>query len=372
MFDAVIIGAGPAGSSAAYRLAKAGWRIALVERAAFPRRKVCGEFISAATLPLLQSCGIGESFFTHCGPPIRRVAVYAGNTMVDAPLPGEGRAMGREHLDTMLRDAALAAGAHLFQPADFLSVTRNKDGFACELDTATLQARIVIAATGSWNAKGPFALGPPPRASDLLAFKAHFRNGKLPDGVMPLLAFPGGYGGMVQTDGGRTSLSCCIRRDTLSTARARHHSGSGGSRAADAVFAHIREHVRGAAQALDGATAEDAFLAAGPNRPGIRARHQDGIFFTGNLAGEAHPVIAEGISMAIQASALLSDILLADPATAGARYEQQWQGRFAPRLRAASLFAHLAMNAPTRMLAAALVQRTPSLLTWGAALAGKA
>jgi hypothetical protein len=68
----------------------------------------------------------------------------------------------------------------------------------------------------------------------------------------------------------------------------------------------------------------------------------------------------------------LSDILLADPATAGARYEQQWQGRFAPRLRAASLFAHLAMNAPTRMLAAALVQRTPSLLTWGAALAGKA
>ncbi|WP_136622814.1 FAD-dependent oxidoreductase, partial [Mesorhizobium sp. 10.2.3] len=41
-YDAVIIGAGPAGSSAALTLARRGWAVAIVEKSAFPRRKVCG------------------------------------------------------------------------------------------------------------------------------------------------------------------------------------------------------------------------------------------------------------------------------------------------------------------------------------------
>src|SRR5262245_14089568 len=51
--DALIVGAGPAGSAAALLLARAGWSVALIEKAEFPRRKVCGEFISATSLPLL-------------------------------------------------------------------------------------------------------------------------------------------------------------------------------------------------------------------------------------------------------------------------------------------------------------------------------
>jgi len=41
-FDVVVVGAGPAGSTAAYRLARAGARVALLERATFPRDKPCG------------------------------------------------------------------------------------------------------------------------------------------------------------------------------------------------------------------------------------------------------------------------------------------------------------------------------------------
>ena len=51
-FDAIIIGAGPAGSAAAILLARAGWSVALVVRQPFPRRKVCGECIAASNLPL--------------------------------------------------------------------------------------------------------------------------------------------------------------------------------------------------------------------------------------------------------------------------------------------------------------------------------
>jgi len=56
-FDAVIIGAGPAGSSAAIMLARAGWSVALIEKQKFPRRKVCGECIAANNLPLLRALG---------------------------------------------------------------------------------------------------------------------------------------------------------------------------------------------------------------------------------------------------------------------------------------------------------------------------
>ncbi|HTT07381.1 MAG TPA: FAD-dependent oxidoreductase, partial [Gammaproteobacteria bacterium] len=58
IYDAVVIGGGPAGSTAALRLVLAGWTVALVEKSSFPRRKVCGEFISATTLPLLRALGV--------------------------------------------------------------------------------------------------------------------------------------------------------------------------------------------------------------------------------------------------------------------------------------------------------------------------
>src|SRR6185369_12016136 len=61
-FDAVIVGAGPAGSSAAILLARAGWSVALIEKQAFPRRKVCGECIAASNLPLLDALGVGGAF----------------------------------------------------------------------------------------------------------------------------------------------------------------------------------------------------------------------------------------------------------------------------------------------------------------------
>ncbi len=57
-FDAIIVGAGPAGASAAILLSKAGLSVALVEKQAFPRRKVCGDCVSASNLPLLDGLGI--------------------------------------------------------------------------------------------------------------------------------------------------------------------------------------------------------------------------------------------------------------------------------------------------------------------------
>ena len=81
-FDAVVLGAGPAGATAALLLARAGWSVALVEKTAYPRRKVCGEFLSATNLPLLRELGLGERFLDVAGPDVRRVAIFAGTETV--------------------------------------------------------------------------------------------------------------------------------------------------------------------------------------------------------------------------------------------------------------------------------------------------
>src|SRR4051812_13750866 len=58
-YDAIIVGAGPAGSCAAILLAQAGWSVAIFEKRRYPCRKVCGECIAAGNLPLFDTLGIG-------------------------------------------------------------------------------------------------------------------------------------------------------------------------------------------------------------------------------------------------------------------------------------------------------------------------
>jgi len=381
--DALVIGGGPAGSTAARLLARAGWSVVMVEKTRFPRRKVCGEFISATSLPLLSERAIEDAFLKRAGPEVRRVGLFAGKTVLTSAMPaagkaGWGRALGREHLDFMLVDAALAAGTDLWQPWKAVALEKTREGYLCRIakedDTEELRSRIVIMAQGSWEKRGLIEEDTrAPARSDLLAFKAHFIDSRLPDDLMPLVVFPGGYGGMVHTDDGRVSLSCCIRRDVLERGRAT------GDKAAAAVLRHIVKHCEGVRDALDRARLDGSWLSAGPIRPGIRASSVDGMFFAGNIAGEAHPIVAEGISMAMQSSWVLCRHLIESSdlgsvealREVGRRYRHDWRAAFATRIHAASLFAHLAMQ-PHAAVAAPLLKLFPEVLTWGAKLSGKA
>lgn len=393
-FDAVIVGAGPAGSTAAILLARAGWSVALLEKQRFPRRKVCGECLAASNLPLLDALGVGAAFDALAGPPLRRVALMHKGRVVEADLPSAdhprhawGRALGRETLDKLLLEQARAAGAVVLQPWSVQALSGPAGDHRCEIRCVdcgakdTLHAPVLIAAHGSWEAlpSGRNDRRFARRPGDLFAFKANFLAARLADGLLPVLSFEGGYGGMVMGDQGLLTLACCVRQDRLDACR----NAAPGQSAGDVVEAMLGRECYGVADALAGAQRLGGWLASGPIDPGIRLRDDEALFRIGNAAGEAHPIIGEGMSMAIQSAWLLCAALLRPEVPEGGRtdaqwqagvrkrYHTQWRRHFATRLRLAAVFAHAAMRPSICMPVLAGLSYWPSLLTQAARWGGK-
>lgn len=390
-FDAVIVGAGPAGASAAIWLAQAGWRVALVEKQAFPRRKVCGECLAASNLPLLDSLGIGAAFAALAGPELRQVALMRGTDGVLAPLPPAGsgthrwgRALGRETLDALLLAQARLNGVQVMQPWSLQGFEGTPGKWRCEVravDTKaflTLHAPVAIDAHGSWEPLPADRTQQPCAASDLLAFKANFSGATLPAGLLPVLSFEGGYGGMVMADQDVLTLACCVRRDRLAALRL----ASPGLSAGEVVENLLKRDCNGVQAALLNARRVGAWLAAGPLNPGIRLHANDPVFRIGNAAAEAHPIIGEGMSMAFQSAWLLCTQLIDADApraqrdatwqrAAGQAYAKSWHLQFAHRLRLASAFAHVAMRPAWASALMAVVRAWPGLLPLGAKWGGK-
>jgi menaquinone-9 beta-reductase len=113
-YDVLVVGAGPAGSIAALVLARAGARVALLDKARFPRDKACGDFIGPRGLQVLADLGVPEppgldvGDMAVVGPTGRRVLLpcFDGTSY-----PGRARAVTRTVFDDALRAAALEAGA---------------------------------------------------------------------------------------------------------------------------------------------------------------------------------------------------------------------------------------------------------------------
>ncbi|MBV9890635.1 MAG: FAD-dependent monooxygenase [Rhizobacter sp.] len=391
-FDAAIVGAGPAGAALATLLARAGWSVALIERQTFPRRKVCGECIAASNLALLDALGVGAALAERAGGELRRVALMHGDATIVAPLPAGdsahrfGRALGREHLDTLLAGAAEASGATRWQPWSLQSIAGAAGRFVLRVrregagegsQEQELTASLVVAAHGSWQPlpSERAELRATRASSDLFAFKANFRGATLARDLLPVLSFAGGYGGMVVADDGILTLAGCVRADRLRALRASHP----GLRAGDAFEAMLRGECGGVRAALAGAAREGPWLASGPLRPGIRVGERDGIFRVGNAAGEAHPIVGEGISMALQSAFVLAAALAparaaltgrstaaAAQRSAHAAYSRLWRRRFARRLAVAAAFAQIATRPGAVAAASPFVRRWPAILTAGA------
>lgn len=123
MIDVLIVGAGPAGSSAAIRLARQGLEVLLVDRCRFPRLKPCGEYYNPEGCHLLAELGVLPGIHAAGAHPVEALQLVAGKgcglVVPFAGLSSQNRALslGREVLDTLLVEEARRSGAVVWEEA---------------------------------------------------------------------------------------------------------------------------------------------------------------------------------------------------------------------------------------------------------------
>ena len=150
LWDLLVVGAGPAGALAARQASRRGVSVLLVDKAPFPRRKVCGCCLNRAALHTLNSVGLGDLPSRMGGRPLQQLLVAAGARRAFIPLPG-GLALSRESLDAALVEEAIRAGAD-FLPQTYATLRYSKENRQLHLkggnEEGFVEGKVLIVADG--------------------------------------------------------------------------------------------------------------------------------------------------------------------------------------------------------------------------------
>ncbi|MEX0671112.1 MAG: FAD-dependent oxidoreductase [Pirellulales bacterium] len=151
-WDAVIIGAGPAGAAVALRLARRGLRVILVDAAPMPRPKVCGCCLSTTALAELRDLGVVDPGGLIAPRPLHSVTLAARGSAATIEMPAGG-VMSRDALDAGLVTEAIAAGAAWLPETRVVSIDDACDSVVVECNApkqgqTMLRAELAVIAGG--------------------------------------------------------------------------------------------------------------------------------------------------------------------------------------------------------------------------------
>ncbi len=299
--EVLVIGAGPAGSVAARELALRGKRVLLVDRAHFPRPKVCGCCLNGAAVQTLQGLGLGGVLAD--GVPLRAVLIAAGRRSAALPLPG-GMAISRAALDARLAAEAVRAGVE-FRPG--VTVVSGS-GDPSRVGSETIHPRVTLVASGLTAAADPevgsrIGAGVTVPAELVPAF---FEPGKI-----YMATARGGYVGLVRVEDDRLDVASAFDVEFVKV------SGGLGPAAAAILEEVGWARVHGLAELSWRGTP------ALTRRGGALAGR--GWFAIGDAAGYVEPFTGEGMAWAVMSAAAVAPLAARAVVGWDARLISEWQ-----------------------------------------------
>jgi len=336
-FDVLIIGAGPAGASAAIALARKGYEVALVDKQPFPREKLCGDFVNPINWPVFENLSVVERVLAQPHGEVSgfRITSYSGAAAETSFTSATqqrtiGLGLRRAHLDLVLVERAAELGVSIRLGCRVEGLIKTEREWRVALGTEEiLRAKLIIGADGrnSWVAQ---QLGMNSGASThgrSIGFQTRLRSPDAAQGKIEIHLFPGGYAGLVALGDGTVSLGLAIDISKLPR-----------ERTAEFLLTeclpqnpHLKTILQKSERVAELRSAYPVYFSS-------RRCYTDGAVFAGDAARVSEPISGEGVFFALQSGLLAADTL--DHALRSGEvsadylqcYEQACAHAFRPRL----------------------------------------
>jgi menaquinone-9 beta-reductase len=363
--EALVVGAGPAGLSAALALSARGMAVTIFEQHPAPPPRVCGAFINPEGTRHLAALGVLDDVKRAGAVAVTTAAVVAprGRTVgVSLDRGGvAGLAVTRPVLEQVLADNLARRGGVIAWGTRVTGAARNEAGWRVDIRTgaATSQCRapVLIAADGRFSSLS--GRQPMRDRTGWFGWNATWSGIEKPPGHLSLHFYRSGYVGVLVFGDGRANVCGLTRRDL------------GESASWEAAFDRALSDQAALARLLRHAERISPFRGVGPLPFSAAMWSAGGPLLAGDAAAVGDPYMGEGISRALGTGpALLEslrDLSEISDATIRSRYSRVWRRHYHPRLRLGTA-ARMVLARP-RLMAAALDVAPPALLRALAAVA---
>lgn len=312
--DVLVVGAGPAGSSTAFWLARAGLRVTLVDRARFPRTKACAEYLSPQASRLLHAMGVleqveqaGAAQLTGMRIRAPNGAEFEGRFLAAHGYRGfrdRGLAIPRYDLDAILLDAARGAGVRVLEEWRVSALVRDANSRVCGITGTnslgtheSLGAPLVVGADGlrSVIARN-LGLARRSRLVERYAVVAHFADVRGIDDSGEMHVAHNGYVGFADVGRGLTNVAVVVPAAVMGRAR-------DGAERFLLDWLQTHPHI---ASRFSGARIVGAVRATGPFATQAKRPWAPGAALVGDAAEFFDPFTGEGIYSALRGGELLA------------------------------------------------------------------